>query len=354
MDLGFVRSGFRPVWANDIDPEAVATYNRNHELTASGHQAVAGDIQNLDLPPEGSADLVIGGPPCQGFSVAGRMDPDDPRSQHVWNFLSAVKRIQPQAFVMENVKALALNNRWAPLRRALAGTAQDLGYNVRLILLNAADFGVPQARERMFLIGTRGSGQLQIQPPSGLAPITVRDALAALAPFGTPGNDTACTAKITPAKTPVMRRSPFAGMLFNGQGRPLDLERPSLTLPASMGGNRTPIVDQACIDDPTSTPWVVEYHARLLAGKAPLRRVPSRLRRITVEEAAALQTFPSGIEWAGKQSTQYRQIGNAVPPTLAEAVARAIGIALDGTYNDRTYDPSAVIDLTPSLQLRAA
>jgi DNA (cytosine-5)-methyltransferase 1 len=112
-------------------------------------------------------------------------------------------------------------------------------------------------------------------------------------------------------------------MLFNGAGRPMDLDRPAPTLPASMGGNKTPIIDQDQLDA-GADPWVVRYHAHLWNGGTPWTRVPPRLRRITVEEAAAIQTFPAGMRWAGPQSARYRQIGNAVPPELAYRVALAL------------------------------
>src|SRR5205085_9942403 len=110
--------------------------------------------------------------------------------------------------------------------------------------------------------------------------------------------------------------SPFAGMLFNGQGRPIDLRSTVNTLPASMGGNRTPIVDEDELRH-HEAPWVVQYHARLMKGLPPLDKAPERLRRITVTEAAMLQTFPSEFTFEGRQNSQYTQIGNAVPPLLA-------------------------------------
>jgi len=137
------------------------------------------------------------------------------------------------------------------------------------------------------------------------------------------GNDSICTAIVRPAKNPILRKSPYAGMLFNGQGRPLNLDRPALTLPASMGGNRTPIIDQKELEQPGES-WVQEYHSRLLDGEPSESCAPSFLRRITVEEAARLQTFPIGMEFKGSQSSQYKQIGNAVPPLLAKKLAISI------------------------------
>ena len=132
------------------------------------------------------------------------------------------------------------------------------------------------------------------------------------------------------AKCPVLRLSPFAGMLFNGQGRPIDLNRPAPTLPATMGGNRTPIIDLDQLEH-GGVPWVVGYHHRLMhERKSPLGELPpdARLRRVTVEEAAAIQTFPADMQWCGPQTARFRQVGNAVPPVLAWHVAQAVRDAL--------------------------
>jgi DNA (cytosine-5)-methyltransferase 1 len=339
LDLGFAAAGFEPIWANDIDPIAVATYNSIFD----GHSALDGDIREQALPGEGAADLVIGGPPCQGFSVAGKMNPDDPRSRHVWDFMRVVERVQPRAYCMENVKALAENRRWKLLHRALIERGEELGYQVTPLVLNSSHYGVPQARERMFLIGSRNGATAEVPATTAVAPPTVRDALALLPAHGEPGNETICPAKVTAARKPVLRRSPYAGMLFNGQGRPLNLDAPAPTLPATMGGNRTPIIDQEQLETDVD-PWVVGYHDRLWRErKRPLRRIPSRLRRLTVEEAAAIQTFPLGISWAGTLGQRFRQIGNAVPPTLAYHVALAVRRALE---QDMTaYEPSQEFEL---------
>jgi DNA (cytosine-5)-methyltransferase 1 len=99
------------IWANEADTDAAASYRKN-----VGDHLVEGDLTQLELPLDLHPDLVIGGPPCQGFSVAGKMDPSDPRNQHAHRFLDVVHLLQPQGFVMENVKALAVNPRWETLR----------------------------------------------------------------------------------------------------------------------------------------------------------------------------------------------------------------------------------------------
>jgi DNA (cytosine-5)-methyltransferase 1 len=139
---------------------------------------------------------------------------------------------------------------------------------------------------------------------------------------GTGNNGSTCNAKITIASNPVMRKSPFAGMLFNGLGRPIKLDGYCSTLPASMGGNKTPIIDESELYD-NEPGWVQDYHAGLLRGNPPLgfQQAPSRLRRLTVEEAALLQTFPISYKFQGSQCSKFKQIGNAVPCNLGLQLA---------------------------------
>jgi DNA (cytosine-5)-methyltransferase 1 len=323
LDLGFIDAGFEVLWANDAEPLAVQTYNAN-----VGDHAVCGDVLSV-LRPNVSPDVVIGGPPCQGFSVIGRMRSNDPRSRHVFHFLEVVEELRPRAFVMENVKALGANPRWEPLRAELRARADKLGYKTNLMVLDASHYGVAQARERMFLVGITGGPPLGVPTPIAMArPTTVREALAQLPRFGEPGNDTMTGARVVPSREPVMRPTAHRGsLLFNGSGRPLDLDRPAKTLPASMGGNATPIIDQEELEHGTE-PWVVGYHRHLASGGAPLKEAPDRLRRLTVEECAVLQSFPVGFKFHGPRVAQYRQVGNAVPPRLAYAVAAALRPAL--------------------------
>jgi DNA (cytosine-5)-methyltransferase 1 len=262
------------------------------------------------------------------------MDPNDPRSRHIFEFLNLVSRIQPKAFVMENVPSLARNSRWVDTVKQLQERVADF-YDTQMVVLNASHWETPQARERMFFIGLPKGEGMEVdfsQPPTLNNPPNAGDVLRTMPTFGAPGNDSICAAKITPAKNPIKRKNPFGGsLLFNGQGRVLDLERPARTLPAAMGGNHTPIIDLDQLDY-RETPWVVEYHNQIVNQNRPaLSEVPDgvRMRRITVEEAAALQTFPRDMNWSGSQRTRFRQIGNAVPPMLAYHVASAVARALD-------------------------
>jgi DNA (cytosine-5)-methyltransferase 1 len=325
MDLGFVRAGFKVVWACDIMPDACATYRAN-----IGPHVERRDLRQVDPSVLPECDVVFGGPPCQGYSVAGHMDPDDPRSSLTWEFARIVESLRPTAFVMENVKALAALTRWKLVRQRFVTRMEELGYEVVMHLLDARHYGVPQGRERVFFIGTQCPAlPVRTVPRTSGRPVTAGEVLRRLPPAGIEPNIGVCRAQVVPAKHPILRRSPYAGMLFNGQGRPIDLSSTVNTLPASMGGNRTPIVDELALRS-GEAPWVVEYHARLMAGGPPAERSPQRLRRITATEAAVLQTFPIEHRFVGKLSSQYTQIGNAVPPALAHEVALAVRLSLSG------------------------
>lgn len=123
-----------------------------------------------------------------------------------------------------------------------------------------------------------------------------------------------------------MRKSPYAGMYFNGQGRPINIDGYSNTLPASMGGNKTPFIDEEYLYGSAECDWVIDYHKSLLEGtiEPKFEEAPKRLRRITIKEAARIQSFPDDYIFCGNKGKIYTQIGNAVPCRLAEAVARAV------------------------------
>ena len=332
MDIGFTKSGVKVVWANELDQDAAATYQKNN----SGAVLRQGDIKvlkrELSKMGEKTIDLVFGGPPCQGFSVAGKMDPDDERSKLIWEFLDVVRILKPSVFVMENVKALGELQKWQTIRERIIQDASDMGYSCFYKVLNAADFGVPQKRERVFFIGFMNTDKdvsriFETEIEKQLKPrIKLRDCLSKLPPAGTEGNPITCTAKISLATSPVMRKSPYAGMLFNGMGRPLNLDNQANTLPASMGGNKTPILDELLLANPNADSWILNYHSQL-SNRAAIgteQVVPHHIRRITTTEAAAIQTFPHNYEFVGEKSSIYRQIGNAVPCNLAASVAKAV------------------------------
>lgn len=341
FDIGLKRAGFEILWANDYNKDACKSYAYN-----VGDHIRCGDINEYldELDQFSEVDLVVGGPPCQGFSVAGKMDPDDPRSKHVWTFTDIVEKFKPSVFLMENVKALGKLKKWKPLREKLLERFRSLGYSTNYIVLNASEFDVPQARERVFFIGFKLNSTIVPNLDKMLEPYkkmgqTVRDAISHLDKAGTGNNKGLSKAKITITPNPIMRKSPYAGMMFNGLGRPIKLEGYSATLPASMGGNKTPIIDDKELYENEEN-WVVSYHKRLTAGEEPMKYqiAPKRLRRLTVQEAAAIQTFPHNYEFQGSQSAVFKQIGNAVPCNLAERLgAMLMNYLLNQVFIDIPY-----------------
>jgi len=334
MDRGFEDAGFRTVLACEMNASAADTWRRNFK--GSMHQ---GDVRLLLPQTEpGMAEILFGGPPCQGYSVAGKMDPHDPRSALVFSFLEAVGRIRPAAFVMENVDALARLEKWRGTLADIRGSAAAIGYSTFVAILDAADFGVPQSRKRMFAWGSRtlSENDLAAAVERGLAPLrqprrTAREVFMAFGPAGTERNPLGSTAMINFAKSPILRPSPYAGMLFNGAGRPVNPDAPAPTMSASAGGNKTHIADERQLfGDGTS--FAAEYRKRLGEGLPPMKgRAPEYMRRLTLRESSAFQTFPETFVFEGSQSSVYRQIGNAVPCLLARAAAMAARSALDST-----------------------
>ena len=137
MDVGVSNAGFKNIWANDIDKKACETYSLNHKTPIH-----CGDLTSLreslrELPP---VDLIHGGPPCQGFSVAGKMDPNDSRSQLLWDYADIVKELQPRAFICENVAALGRLEKWKPIRVKFLEMMREAGYTTSFIVLNACDY----------------------------------------------------------------------------------------------------------------------------------------------------------------------------------------------------------------------
>jgi DNA (cytosine-5)-methyltransferase 1 len=318
LSLGLRKAGFVPVEAIEQDSDACATYAALHPETRLDHGKPIEQAKFRHL--RGSVALLAGGPPCQPFSTGGKQLGEADARDGFPQFLRALEELRPDAFLVENVAGLAATSMRPYLDRLIIAL-QTLGFNVDWKLINAADYGVPQKRQRLFVVGLRdGTFAFPAETHGPGRPrrwVASRAFLKSDRITGEPNRSI-----VTYAKRPDVRPSPYAGQLFNGGGRPIDLAMPAPTILATAGGNKTPFVDTEEI--------VPSYHAHLLAGGKPRSgRVPGA-RRITVEEAAQLQTFPAGTPFAGGRSTQYTLVGNAVPPKLAEAIGAALRAVLDG------------------------
>jgi DNA (cytosine-5)-methyltransferase 1 len=208
---------------------------------------------------------------------------------------------------MENVPGLAsfetyLDAVLAPLRSLYTLSEPQI--------INAADYGVPQFRKRLLIVGMRDG--LMFRMPAGSPTRHVpAGAVITTRPRGEPN-----PSKVVFAKRPDLRPNPYHGHLFNGGGRAIELDKPSPTILAAAGGNKTHFLD---LEN-----RVPAYHHHLRCGGEPYVGELVGARRITVRESAALQSFPDWVQFSGSRSSQYTQIGNAVPPRLAQAISEAL------------------------------
>lgn len=317
LSLGLSRAGLVPIAASEMDQDALVTYTTAHRQYHAGSplEVFDGDIAGHSFKKlRGNVAVVAGGPPCQPYSVGGLRRGVLDKRDGLPDFVRVVREVAPEAFLMENVPGLARGGQLSRLS-VLLDELEALGYHVTWRVLHAADFGVAQRRQRLFIVGTRTLGFEWPTPTHGEGTghtwIRARDLLAPQNPVGTLN-----TSKVTYARTPDLRPSPWDGHLWNGGGRPINPDGLVPTLLASMGGNKTPWLDGDGI--------VPKYHRHLLRGGDARSGTVPGARRLTVEEAALVQTFPSDMPWSGKTSSRYRQVGNAVPVSLAAAVGKAL------------------------------
>lgn len=290
LDLGMVKAGNTIVWANDIDGDAVATYKRN-----IGNHIVQADIREIAVDSIPPCDVVIGGFPCQGFSVANlRRNADDERNKLYHFFCDVVEAKKPKYFIAENVKGLLSLEKGA-VAKAILENFESLGYHVELHKVNMADYGVPQLRQRVVIIGERTDVyslvHFEFPRPThgkaeGLRPwVSIREAIGHF-----PDPD-------TPNDVPNHVYSEYKVVYRNFTAhRPTDPDKPSPTVLAR--GN----------------------------GKGGVCAIPhyNGQRRLSVRESAAVQTFPDDFVFCGSRSAAYRQIGNAVPPLFSQLLGEEL------------------------------
>lgn len=351
MTVGFVQAGFTPVLAVEFERAAASTYAVNF----GEEHTFYGDIADLSSDAVPEADVVIGGPPCQGFSNLGSKDVNDPRNKLWKEYIRVVRTARPKVFVLENVERFSRSTEF----QLMLAEAQPGGlleeYEIRWRVLLAADYGVAQRRPRTILIGSRVGA---IDPPApthsreGLLPdtspwATVRERIFGLA-------EKPETTELPRRTTEVFGETiagPFteAELHFGRNPRPLSLARydhvppgggrfnvPDELLPRCWREKKTGTTDvmgRMRWDAPSLTirteffkPEKGAYLHPQWDADDPARRVN---RVITHREAARIQDFPLWFRWCGTKTEIARQIGNAVPAGLAAAVARQVATSLE-------------------------
>lgn len=339
LDLGFEAAGFRTVAMLEWADYATETLRRNFP-TASivGPPDYSGDINDaasIQQLPTKSVDVLVGGPPCQSFSIAAAQRflkgdkkfkrtgfKDKKRGGLVYRYLEVLERIRPKVFVIENVPGFMELDNGRELRELLA-FCQDLGYSMSdPFVAQAAEYGVPQFRQRLIICGVRGRRSKKILMPPATHGSATSLFDASLDPFVTVAQALAELSSTAPNNVPRQhlrtsveryRRLRFGQREPLGRVDRLDPRRPSKTVIAGgMNGG----------------------------GRSHLH--PFLARTLTVRECARLQTFPDSFEFFGNISRQFTQVGNAVPPLLAETIARSIGAQAFGMShrNERVLLPN--------------
>ena len=329
LSLGLRESGFQTVAAIDQDSDSAETFARHHPAA----DVRVARVDRVDLSEwTGRVDLVCGGPPCQPYSSGGHRRGTTDERDGVPDFLDAVRAVRPRAVLLENVPGLAVGSRRKVLAHILDALRAD-GFTVCWQILPAADYGVAQSRRRLMVVGVR-TGTFVFPPPTH-GPGTPHGHVRAGAVVTSDAVGEPNLSRVTYARNPQLRPNPYHGLLFNGGGRALDADAPAPTILASAGGNKTPFVDTLGV--------VPAYHAHLLSGGTPRQGDVPGARRLTVREVARLQTFSDETVFAGRPSSQYRQIGNAVPPRLAAAVGRALRESLHAPARRRVVVQQPVL-----------
>lgn len=303
LDLGFENAGFDIIWANDNNKKVEETYRYNHKNTELIIKSLV-DIKSEDIP---ECDVIIGGPPCQSWSLAGAMKgKEDSRGQLFYEYVRVIKDKRPMAFVAENVKGIVSKAHIESFNE-IVDMFKEAGYTVTYKLVNAKNYGVPQDRERVFIVGVRNDLKVSYEFPE-------------------PTNDETNYVTLESAIGD-LRDNPGDWMegsfspIFMSRNRRRGWNEVAFTVQAS--GRQTQIhPDSPEMEKVDKDKWQFKNDSSM------------KIRRMSVRECARIQTFPDSFEFLGAPINEnYKMIGNAVPVKLAEAVATKLKDCLISNSN---------------------
>ena len=343
LDLGFLREGYNIIWAIDNDINAAKSYQNN-----IGDHIIHADINNIDLSDIPKSEVIIGGPPCQSFSLSGNRNTEDDRGKLVWKYIEILKKIKPKAFVFENVTGLlsAKDSKGEKIFPQLKQAFREIGYTINAKVMNTVEYGVPQKRRRVIVVGLLNGLEFEFPEPthgeeSWLKPyITVEDALDDLPDPSQGINDIIDYTQQanTSYQKKIRGNSKFISEHFIPQMSELDKYIVSHVKPGGNymdiprdvnskrirrlqeSGGHTTCYGRMSPDKPSYT--INTYFNRPNVG---CNIHYSQERLITVREALRLQSFPDEYEIISS-SKQGRNmiVGNAVPPLLAQVIANKL------------------------------
>jgi DNA (cytosine-5)-methyltransferase 1 len=335
LSNGFQRAGFNILLGIDNDANALETFELNHK----GAKSICGDISKItynddikQLIGNKTIDIIIGGPPCQGMSLSGFRKLDDPRNKLYLSYIRLVKEIQPKAFVIENVPGL-VQLFGGQIKDSIIENFQQLGYNVQYKILLASDYGVPQKRRRVIFVGVKRG--VFYYPKTSKEVVTCKMALSDLPPLiDELGTEEQCYyTEPTNSYQKLMRQN--SKKVHNHIAANHSERVKEIISMVPSGGNYKDLPEEyrhtrnfhvawTRFPDDKPAPTIDTGHRHHFHYE--YNRVP------TVRECARIQSFPDDFIFLGNKTQQFRQVGNAVPPIMAEAIANSVKDYLEKNY----------------------
>ena len=306
MTLGFINKGYNPVMVNDIDKRCCMTIKKNFKNI----NVVCGSMVNIDLSRY-DFDILIGGVPCQSWSYCGKCEGlDDNRGILILEFIKTVKNYYPKVFVIENVKGLLTHNHGKTFEYIKSQIPNS--YNVYYKVLNANNYCVAQKRLRLFIIGVRKSINKVYRFPEPQTHKPILKDIIGYAPLSE-------GAKYSPHKFDIMKQIPEGGCWIN---LPEDIQKKYMGGAYNSSGGRRGYARRLSMNKPSPT---------ILTNPNQKQTEfchPKETRPINIIESARIQSFPDSYKFVGSMAQQYKQIGNAVPVKLSEAIAESLLLIL--------------------------
>jgi len=319
LDLGFSKIGFNIIWANEYDKSIWDTYEANHNTSLDRR-----DIRQVSSNEIPECDGIIGGPPCQSWSEAGTLRGiDDARGKLFFEFIRILRDKKPRFFLAENVSGM-LANRHNDAVQSIVHMFKEAGYTVYIELLNAADYGVPQDRKRVFYVGIRSDLDYRFMfPPRRNNKVNLQQAISDLKDNVIPAMP---KNKSNGDKCIVSNHEYLTGgfsTIYMSRNRVRSWDEQSFTIQA--GGRHAPIHPQA-----PKMKFIEQNKREFVNGAEGL------YRRLSVRECARIQTFPDSFRFLYNDVADgYKMIGNAVPVRLACYMAKAISLCFTGEQYSR-------------------
>lgn len=325
MSFGFHLAGFEIVAGIDSWSDALVTFEKNHV----GSKIILADLfkdkpKTINHVIDSKIDVIVGGPPCQGFSIAGKRMIDDPRNLLYKSFVEFVEEIKPIAFVMENVpNIISINN--GLVKNQIIEDFYNLGYNIEVQVLNASEFGVPQNRRRAFFVGIKRTLNRKYQFPEKSSKIvTTKEAISDL-PMETLKDGSNYLSDSISSYQELMRHKSMG--VFNHQVTEHNQKTISIIRQVPDGSNYKSLPKHLQNTRKVNIAWtrMASWKPCFTIDTGHNHHFHYEFDRVpTARESARIQSFPDNYIFYGNKGSQLKQIGNAVPPLLAKAIANSL------------------------------